>query len=220
MSKRLFSLDSYSFVLHFNIFMLSIDACLFCWFCLLSSQAPSMQLECLANYLAELSLLEYSMLSYAPSVIAASAIFLAKYILIPSKRPWVCVDYIIQIHQQILLITYIRIWFFIFFPHIIRLAVLKFPIVLIQNSTLRHYTLYQPSDLCDCIKALHGLCCNSHNSSLPAIREKYSQHKVNRKIFHSRFLSLSLSLDHTSARTISPKFRKTFSGIRTLQQYI
>ncbi|XP_057505460.1 cyclin-A1-1 [Actinidia eriantha] len=97
------------------------------------NEAPSMQLECLANYLAELSLLEYSMLSYAPSVIAASAIFLAKYILIPSKRPW--------------------------------------------NSTLRHYTLYQPSDLCDCIKALHGLCCNSHNSSLPAIREKYSQHK-------------------------------------------
>ncbi|PSS19901.1 Cyclin-A1-1 like [Actinidia chinensis var. chinensis] len=97
------------------------------------NEAPSMQLECLANYLAELSLLEYSMLCYAPSVIAASAIFLAKYILIPSKRPW--------------------------------------------NSTLRHYTLYQPSDLCDCIEALHGLCCNSHNSSLPAIREKYSQHK-------------------------------------------
>lgn len=52
-------------------------------------QAPSMQLECLANYVAELSLLEYTMLHYAPSLIAASAIFLAKYILLPSKRPWV-----------------------------------------------------------------------------------------------------------------------------------
>ncbi|XP_019072151.1 cyclin-A1-1 isoform X2 [Vitis vinifera] len=97
------------------------------------NEVPSLQLECLANYIAELSLLEYSMLCYAPSLIAASAIFLANYILLPSKRPW--------------------------------------------NSTLRHYTLYQPSDLCDCVKALHRLCCNNHNSSLPAIREKYSQHK-------------------------------------------
>ncbi|THG05964.1 hypothetical protein TEA_008371 [Camellia sinensis var. sinensis] len=97
------------------------------------NEAPSMQLECLANYVAELSLLEYNMLCYAPSLIAASAIFLANYILLPSKRPW--------------------------------------------NSTLRHYTLYQPSDLSECVKALHSLCCNSLSSSLPAIREKYSQHK-------------------------------------------
>nr|POF25559.1 cyclin-a1-1 [Quercus suber] len=73
------------------------------------------------------------MLCYAPSLIAASAIFLANYFLFPSKRPW--------------------------------------------NSTLQHYTLYQPFDLCDCVKDLHRLCCDSHNSSLPAIREKYSQHK-------------------------------------------
>ncbi|XP_065633782.1 cyclin-A1-1-like [Quercus suber] len=45
-------------------------------------------LECLANYIAELSLLEYSMLCYAPSLIAGSAIFLANYFLFPSKRPW------------------------------------------------------------------------------------------------------------------------------------
>ncbi|XP_050363493.1 cyclin-A1-1-like [Argentina anserina] len=96
-------------------------------------ELPSMQLECLANYLAELSLLDYSMLSYAPSLIAASAIFLANYITIPSKRPW--------------------------------------------NATLQHYTLYQPSDLRECVKDLHRLCCDDQNSSLPAIREKYSQHK-------------------------------------------
>ncbi|XP_006351138.1 cyclin-A1-4 isoform X3 [Solanum tuberosum] len=91
------------------------------------------ELEHLASYIAELSLLEYNMLSYAPSLIAASAIFLAKYILLPSVKPW--------------------------------------------NSTLRHYTLYQPSDLQDCVMALHSLCCNNNNSSLPAVREKYSQHK-------------------------------------------
>ncbi|XWS15158.1 hypothetical protein CRYUN_Cryun35bG0070300 [Craigia yunnanensis] len=97
------------------------------------NEVPSMQLECMANYIAELSLVEYSMLCYAPSLIAASAIFLAKFILIPSKRPW--------------------------------------------NSTLQHYTLYKPSDLCDCVKDLHRLCSNNNNSTLPAIREKYNQHK-------------------------------------------
>ncbi|XP_022141694.1 cyclin-A1-1 [Momordica charantia] len=98
-----------------------------------TDEVSSMQLECLANFLAELSLLEYSMLCYTPSLIAASAIFLAKFMLLPNERPW--------------------------------------------NSTLQHYTHYQPSDLVDCIKDLHRLCCNSQNSSLPAIREKYSQHK-------------------------------------------
>ncbi|KAF5467932.1 hypothetical protein F2P56_012136 [Juglans regia] len=94
---------------------------------------PSLQLECLANYIAELSLLEYNMLCYAPSLLAASAIFMAKYILFPSQKPW--------------------------------------------NSTLQHYTIYKPSDLCNCVKDLHRLCCDSHTSSLPAIKEKYSQHK-------------------------------------------
>ncbi|XP_010260855.1 PREDICTED: cyclin-A1-4 [Nelumbo nucifera] len=98
-----------------------------------SSELPLLHLECMANYLAELSLLEYSVLCYAPSMIAASAIFLAKFILSPLKRPW--------------------------------------------NATLGHYTQYKPSELCECVKMLHRLFCNSFNTSLPAIREKYSQHK-------------------------------------------
>ncbi|CAJ2667714.1 unnamed protein product [Trifolium pratense] len=96
-------------------------------------EVPSLQLECLTNYIAELSLLEYSMLCYAPSLIAASSIFLAKYMLFPSMKPW--------------------------------------------NPTLQHYTQYQPADLCVCVKDLHRLCCNSPNSNLPAIKEKYNQHK-------------------------------------------
>ncbi|CAL5384853.1 unnamed protein product [Camellia sinensis] len=44
--------------------------------------------------------------------------------------------------------------------------------------TLRHCTLYKPSDLRDCVKAIHRLFCNIHSSSLPGIREKYSQHKT------------------------------------------
>ncbi|KAL6962215.1 hypothetical protein U1Q18_037171 [Sarracenia purpurea var. burkii] len=98
-----------------------------------TNEVPSMQLEYLASYVTELSLLEYSMLCYAPSLIAASATFLAKFILNPSKRPW--------------------------------------------TLTLMHYTLYKPSDMCDCVKAMHRPCFYNYNSSLPAIREKYSQHK-------------------------------------------
>ncbi|XWS21666.1 hypothetical protein CRYUN_Cryun30bG0074100 [Craigia yunnanensis] len=107
----------------------------YCITLLFSYNVQSMQFECLANYIAELSLLEYTKLHYAPSLIAASAAFLAKFILSPSKKPW--------------------------------------------DPILGHYTLYQPSDLGDCVKALHHLCRNGR-ANLPAIREKYSQHKVSR----------------------------------------
>ncbi|KAF6135242.1 hypothetical protein GIB67_035313 [Kingdonia uniflora] len=98
-----------------------------------SNEVPSLQLECLANYVAELSLLEYSMLCYSPSLVAASTIFLSRLILLPTKRPW--------------------------------------------NATLSHYTLYKPSQLRECVGALHRLFCNSPTTTLPAVRDKYSQHK-------------------------------------------
>ncbi|XP_066311749.1 cyclin-A1-1-like [Miscanthus floridulus] len=94
---------------------------------------PALHLEFLANYIAELSLLEYNLLSYPPSLIAASAIFLARFILQPTKYPW--------------------------------------------NSTLAHYTQYKPSELSNCVKALHRLCSVGSGTNLPAIIEKYSQHK-------------------------------------------
>ncbi|CAL4892333.1 unnamed protein product [Urochloa decumbens] len=90
-------------------------------------------IEVLANYITELSLLEYSLLCYPPSQIAASAIFLAKYILYPTKRPW--------------------------------------------NPTLAHYTRYKLSELCKCVKALHRLFDTGPPNNLPAVREKFSQHK-------------------------------------------
>ncbi len=79
---------------------------------------------------------------------------------------------------------------------------LDFQFVLVQNSTLQHYTLYQPSDLCDCVKDLHRLCCDSHSSSLPAVREKYSQHKVS-KMTCTASLSLSQWDRHTHAHKCS-----------------
>ncbi|MED6161091.1 hypothetical protein PIB30_057488 [Stylosanthes scabra] len=53
-----------------------------------SYKSPSLELEHLANYLAELTLMEYSFLNFLPSTIAASAVFLAKWTLDQSKHPW------------------------------------------------------------------------------------------------------------------------------------
>ncbi|KAH7289591.1 hypothetical protein KP509_30G011000 [Ceratopteris richardii] len=67
----------FSFVFHFNILPpihLTIQ--------------PSTQLEFLGNYLAELTLLDYGFLKYLPSMIASSAVFLAKVTLDPTVRPW------------------------------------------------------------------------------------------------------------------------------------
>jgi hypothetical protein len=47
-----------------------------------------------------------------------------------------------------------------------------------QNSSLSYYTHYTPSELCGCVRVLHRLFCFGPGRDLPAIREKYSQHRV------------------------------------------
>ncbi len=47
-----------------------------------------------------------------------------------------------------------------------------------QDSTLQHYTGYKPSELRECVVRIHEIQCNTKNCTLPAIREKYRQHKV------------------------------------------
>ncbi|CAN6896114.1 unnamed protein product [Brassica oleracea] len=47
-----------------------------------------LELEFLASYLTELTLIDYHFLKFLPSVIAASAVFLAKWTLDQSKHPW------------------------------------------------------------------------------------------------------------------------------------
>ncbi|KAJ7528098.1 hypothetical protein O6H91_16G083900 [Diphasiastrum complanatum] len=96
-------------------------------------KVASLQLEFLGNYLAELTLVEYNLLQYLPSMVAASAVFLAKLTLDQDAMPW--------------------------------------------NTTLQHYTGYEPSELKGCVKAIFDLQCNTKNCTLPAIREKYRQHK-------------------------------------------
>ncbi|KAF2618815.1 hypothetical protein F2Q68_00040803 [Brassica cretica] len=51
-------------------------------------QSLHLELEFLASYLTELTLIDYHFLKFLPSVIAASAIFLAKWTLDQSKHPW------------------------------------------------------------------------------------------------------------------------------------
>ena len=57
-------------------------------------------IEVLANYITELSLLDHNLLCYPPSQIAASAIFLAKYILYPTKHSWAS-DFIMMLFTYI-----------------------------------------------------------------------------------------------------------------------
>ncbi|PWA61484.1 Cyclin A/B/D/E [Artemisia annua] len=49
---------------------------------------PNVQVEFLSNYLAELSLLEYSCIKFLPSMIAASVTFLARFMFKPKSHPW------------------------------------------------------------------------------------------------------------------------------------
>ncbi|OMO70593.1 hypothetical protein COLO4_28567 [Corchorus olitorius] len=51
-------------------------------------KASSLQLEFLGYYLAELSLLDYGCVKFLPSMIAASVIFLARFIIQPKRHPW------------------------------------------------------------------------------------------------------------------------------------
>ncbi|KAL0803624.1 hypothetical protein Bca101_096114 [Brassica carinata] len=47
-----------------------------------------LQLEFLCCYLSELSLLDYSFVKFLPSLLAASAVFLARFIIRPKQHPW------------------------------------------------------------------------------------------------------------------------------------
>ncbi|KAL3633449.1 hypothetical protein CASFOL_022211 [Castilleja foliolosa] len=53
-----------------------------------SYEVFSVELEFLANYLAELTLIDYNFLKFLPSLIAASAVFLARWTLDHSQHPW------------------------------------------------------------------------------------------------------------------------------------
>ncbi|VYS48346.1 unnamed protein product [Arabidopsis thaliana] len=51
-------------------------------------KVPNLQLEPLCCYLSELSMLDYSCVKFVPSLLAASAVFLARFIILPNQHPW------------------------------------------------------------------------------------------------------------------------------------
>ncbi|RDX89049.1 putative cyclin-A3-1, partial [Mucuna pruriens] len=55
-----------------------------------NQKTPNLQFEYLGSYLGELSLLEYDCLRFLPSIVAASVIFLARFIITPEVHPWSC----------------------------------------------------------------------------------------------------------------------------------
>ncbi|KAJ7958217.1 Cyclin [Quillaja saponaria] len=54
----------------------------------LNNKTPNLPLEFLGYYLAELSLLDYNLVKFPPSLVAASVVFLAKFIISPKRHPW------------------------------------------------------------------------------------------------------------------------------------
>ncbi|PNY17066.1 cyclin-a3-1-like protein [Trifolium pratense] len=53
-----------------------------------NKKTSNLQFEYLCNYLAELSLLDYECIRFLPSIVAASVIFLARFIIRPRVQPW------------------------------------------------------------------------------------------------------------------------------------
>ncbi|XP_062211788.1 cyclin-A3-1-like isoform X2 [Phragmites australis] len=93
----------------------------------------SLSLEFLGSYLSELSLLDYGLLRFLPSLVAASVVFVARLTLDPHTYPW--------------------------------------------SKKLQTLTGYKPSELKDCVTAIHELQLNRKGSSTMVIRDKYKQHR-------------------------------------------
>lgn len=86
------------------------------------------ELKSMSSYIAEVSLLSSEMLRFSPSMVAAASVFLAQYVLEPSRKPW-------------------------------------------------GGAMYRPSDLRECVAALHDCCYGRRSYYLPAVTIKYSKKK-------------------------------------------
>jgi cyclin A len=129
--------------------------------CLL--QYPSLSLEFMGSYLSELSLLEYGCVRFLPSVVAASAVFVARLTLNPDSNPWVRNS---PMPYNVLLLHYVlwnrnSFWF-----------------VWLQSKKLQSVTGYRASELKDCITTIHDLQLSRKGQSWNAVRDKYKQHRV------------------------------------------
>ena len=147
-------------------------------------QDSTLHLEFLANYICELSLLEYSLLCYLPSLVAASSVFLARFILKPTKNPWVCA-------ANLLILSFTNLQWK---TKCLRWLTFASMFNRKQNSSLSYYTQYTPSELCGCVRVLHRLFRFGPGRDLPAIRGKYSQHKVSVSILRWLLIRIIYSI--------------------------
>ncbi|KAF3779418.1 hypothetical protein EJ110_NYTH41149 [Nymphaea thermarum] len=113
-------------------------------------------LEFLANYLAELTLLDYGFLKFFPSRIAASAVLLAKWTLDQMRDSVGPSSEVLEQEKNG---------------------------SSSENPTLEHYTNYKALELKTVVLEIHRIQMDAKedattNLSLKAIREKYSQQKV------------------------------------------
>ena len=80
LSIHLNYLKNFVFVVLFSNFILFFNC-----------QTPNLKVEFLSFYLAELSLLDYDCIRFLPSIVAASSLFLASFIISPEVHPWVSI---------------------------------------------------------------------------------------------------------------------------------
>lgn len=124
-------------------------------------QTSDLQFEFLSCYLAELSLVDYNCVKFLPSLVAASVVYLARFMLSPKTHPWV------MIHLCRCCIWYLT-W----------MQLTKSCGIYLQNSALHQLTRYKPAELKECVLNIHDLYLSRRGGSLQAVREKYKQHKV------------------------------------------
>jgi len=133
-------------------------------------QTPNLKIEFLSFYLAELSLLDYGCIRFLPSIIAASALFLARFIISPKVHPWVSI-YLMDSASCFSLKEEKYSCFEKFKLH-----------HLLQTSSLHEWSGYKPFELKDCVLTLHDLYFSRKAASFRSVRDKYKQCKV--KLLH------------------------------------
>jgi len=144
-------------------------------------QDPSLELEYLANYLAELTLIDYGFLNFLPSAIAASVVFLARWTLDQSNHPWVHIFSVLHLFTFCVLKYTPEIWLHLCFW---------------QNPTLEHYSSCKTSELKTIVLAIQDLQLKTNGFHPSAMRMKSRQEKVinwtkyTEDLMHGLFCSL------------------------------
>ena len=144
------------------------------------TQLTGQTFEALAMYLCELAMQDSNRyLKYCPSVIAASAVCLARHTM--GQLAWVshviikmlCLVYaILKEMAQFLYCTFSVMYQALMVP-----SPLSVPQIHTQSSTLQHYSGYSVMDIGDCLHDMHRTFAMAPVCSQQAIRKKYASQR-------------------------------------------